>query len=77
MSGARPFFAYVSDCVSERAISIILPSNKSCHTAEVLRIIDRQFGFEVKNIQTDNGSELMDNFAEMMEDLDKTHFIIT
>ncbi len=72
--GRRVYILNAIDYVSERAISVILPSNRSCHTAEVLKIIDKLFGFEVKNIQTDNGSEFMDQFADMMDKLNKTHF---
>lgn len=70
----RVYILNAIDYVSERAISVILPSNKSCYTAEVLKAIDKRFGFTIKHIQTDNGSEFMDKFAEMMERLDKTHF---
>ena len=72
--GKRVYILNAIDYVSGKAISIILPSNKSCHTAEVLKIIDKLFGFKIKNIQTDNGSEFMDQFADMMDKLDKTHF---
>ena len=72
--GRRVYILNAIDYVSERAISIILPSNKSCYTAEVLKTIDKLFGFKIKNIQTDNGSEFMDQFADMMDKLNKTHF---
>lgn len=72
--GKRVYILNAIDYVSERAISIILPSSKSSQTAEVLKIIDELFGFKVKNIQTDNGSEFMDKFADMMGKLNKTHF---
>ena len=72
--GKRVYILNAIDYVSEKAISIILPSNKSCYTAEVLKIIDKLFGFKIKNIQTDNGSEFMDQFADMMAKLGKTHF---
>lgn len=72
--GKRVYILNAIDYVSARTISAILPSNKSCHTAEVLKKIDELFGFEIKNIQTDNGSEFMDKFAETMEKLGKTHF---
>lgn len=72
--GQRVYILNAIDYVSEKAISIILPSNKSCYTAEVLKQIDELFGFEVKNIQTDNGSEFMDQFTNMMDKLNKTHF---
>ena len=72
--GKRIYILDAIDYVSERAISIILPGSKSCHTAEVLKEIDKLFGFKVKHIQTDNGSEFMDDFAKMMDKLNKTHF---
>ncbi len=72
--GKRVYILNAIDYVSAKAISIILPSNKSHHTAEVLKEVDELFGFEVKNIQTDNGSEFMDRFAETMDKLGKTHF---
>ena len=72
--GKRVYILNAIDYVSERAISIILPTNKSCYTAEVLKTIDELFGFKIKNIQTDNGSEFMDQFADMMDKLNKTHF---
>lgn len=72
--GRRVYILNAIDYVSERAISIILSSNKSCYAAEVLKIIDKLFGFKIKNIQTDNGSEFMDKFAEMMDKQGKTHF---
>ena len=72
--GRRVYILNAIDYVSERAVSVILPSSKSCHTAEVLKIIDKLFGFKVKRVQTDNGSEFMDKFAEMMDKLGKTHF---
>lgn len=72
--GKRVYILNAIDYVSERAVSIILSSNKSPQTAEVLKMIDKLFGFKVKNIQTDNGSEFMDKFADMMDKLNKTHF---
>lgn len=72
--GKRVYILNAIDYISEKAISIILPSNKSCYTAEVLKIIDKLFGFKIKNIQTDNGSEFMDQFTDMMDKLGKTHF---
>lgn len=72
--GKRVYILNAIDYVSEKAISVILPSNKSFQTAEALKLIDERFGFIVKNIQTDNGSEFMGSFVEMMEKLDKTHF---
>ena len=72
--GKRAYILNAIDYVSGKAISIILPSNKSCHTAEVLKIIDKMFGFKVKRIQTDNGSEFMKKFADMMDELKKVHF---
>ena len=48
----RVYILNAIDYVSERAISIILPSNKSCYTAEVLKAIDKLFGFKVKNDST-------------------------
>lgn len=72
--GRRVYILNAIDYVSERAISIILPSNKSCHTAEALKTIDELFGFKIARIQTDNGSEFMNKFAEMMDKLGKTHF---
>lgn len=72
--GRRIYILNAIDYVSARAISIILPSNKSCYTAEVLKTIDDLFGFRIRRIQTDNGSEFMDKFADTMEKLHKTHF---
>lgn len=72
--GRRVYILNAIDYVSEKAISIILPSNKSCYTAEVLKTIDKLFGYRVKRVQTDNGSEFMDQFADMMAKLNKTHF---
>ena len=72
--GRRVYILNAIDYVSAKAISIILPSSKSYQTAKVLEQIDELFGFEVKNIQTDNGSEFMGSFADMMEKLSKTHF---
>ena len=72
--GKRTYILNAVDYVSEKAISVILPSNKSCYTAEVLNKIDELFGFKIKHIQTDNGSEFMDKFANTMEKLSKTHF---
>lgn len=72
--GRRAYILNAIDYVSGKAISTILPSNKSCHTAEVLKQIDTLFGFKIKNIQTDNGSEFMGQFADMMNKLNKTHF---
>lgn len=72
--GRRVYILNAIDYVSEKAISIILPGSKSKHTAMVLEQIDDLFGFKIKNIQTDNGSEFMNQFAETMDKLNKTHF---
>ena len=72
--GKRVYILNAIDYVSAKAISIILPSNKSYQTAKALERVDELFGFKVKNIQTDNGSEFMGYFADMMEKLGKTHF---
>lgn len=72
--GRRVYILNAIDYVTSKAISVILPSSKSCYTAEVLSRIDDLFGFEVKHIQTDNGSEFMDRFEDMMDKLGKTHF---
>lgn len=72
--GKRVYILNAIDYVTARAVSVILPSNKACYTSEILKEVDKRFGFEVKHIQTDNGSEFMGDFAEMMEKLDKTHF---
>lgn len=72
--GKRIYILNAIDYVSAKTVSTILPSNKSRQTAKVLEQIDEMFGFEVKNIQTDNGSEFMGSFADAMEKLGKTHF---
>ena len=72
--GKRRYILNAIDYVSEKAISIALVSGKSYHTAEVLKRIDQLFGFKVKHIQTDNGSEFMNDFATTMDRLNKTHF---
>lgn len=72
--GKRIYILNAIDYVSAKAISIILPSNKSCQTAKVLKYIDDLFGFKIKNIQTDNGSEFMGSFTDEMQKLGKTHF---
>lgn len=72
--GRRVYILNAIDYVSSKAISIILPSNKAHYTAAALNDIDRLFGFKVKHIQTDNGSEFMGEFADMMDKLGKAHF---
>lgn len=72
--GKRVYILNAIDYISAKAISIILPGNKSYQTAAILEKIDQLFGFSVKHIQTDNGSEFMDKFADMMDKLGKTHF---
>ncbi|NLA63400.1 MAG: transposase family protein [Bacteroidales bacterium] len=72
--GKRVYILNAIDYVSAKAISIILPSNKSHQTAKVLEQIDELFGFYIKNVQTDNGSEFMGSFADEMQRLGKTHF---
>ena len=72
--GKRIYILNAIDYVSEKAISTILPGSKSCQTAEVLERIDQLFDFKVKCVQTDNGSEFMNEFATMMNKLNKTHF---
>ena len=72
--GKRVYILNAIDYIASKAISIILPSNKSCYTAEVLKRIDDLFGFEVKRIQTDNGSEFMDCFADTIDKLGKIQF---
>ena len=72
--GKRIYVLNAIDYVSTKAISIILPSNKSHQTAKALERVDEMFGFRIKNIQTDNGSEFMGAFADTMDKLGKTHF---
>ena len=72
--GRRIYILNAIDYVSAKAVSVILPSNKACYTATFLNEIDRLFGFKIKRIQTDNGSEFMGEFADMMDKLNKIHF---
>ena len=72
--GKRVYILNAIDYVSAKVVLIILPSNKAWYTANALERIDELFGFKIKNIQTDNGSEFMGKFADTMAKLNKTHF---
>ena len=72
--GKRVYILNAIDYISARAVSVILPSNKACYTATILKDIDKLFKFKIKHIQTDNGSEFMGEFANTIDKLNKTHF---
>jgi len=72
--GKRVYILNAIDYVSGKAASVILPSNKSLYCANFLEQLDKQMGFKVERILTDNGSEFLSYFHSKMERLGKEHF---
>lgn len=67
---------YILNCIdyiSEKAYSIIIPNKSSVSTAKVLASLTKIFGFNIKAIQTDNGSEFAARFHEMASSLGVKH----
>lgn len=67
---------YILNCidyVSSVAYSFILPNKSSQSTANILCQLSELFGFEIKAIQTDNGSEFTARFHEAAERMNIKH----
>lgn len=61
------------DYISEKAYSVILPNKSSTSTASILPKLESILGFNIKAIQTDNGSEFAARFHETANKLGFKH----
>lgn len=68
---------YILNCIDYKtgiATSRLLNNGKSLSTANFLEELPSLFGFPIKAIQTDNGTEFMANFHDRTKDMGITHF---
>lgn len=72
--GKKLYILNAIDYVSGKAISIALPNKKATTVANAIRNIDEQFDFTIKHIQTDNGTEFMAEFEDVLDKIGKVHF---
>lgn len=67
---------YILNCidyVSEVAHSYLLPNKSSVATANILKQLPELYGYTIKAIQTDNGSEFTSRFHEAAEQMNIKH----
>jgi len=75
--GGRKIYQFTAiDVLSKRRVLKYYPSLASANGAAFLRHCIARFGFVIKNVQTDNGSEFLKHFDALCTELNLPHYFI-
>lgn len=77
LPGGRKLFQFTAiDVLSKRRVLEVYPSQSSRNGRLFLESCLKQFPFEIKAVQTDNGSEFQKEFAKQCQELNLPHYYI-
>lgn len=75
--GGKKFYQFTAiDVLSKKRVLRVYSSLSSRNGAHFLQECLKSFDFEIKNIQTDNGSEFFGEFDKLCQKLDIPHYFI-
>jgi transposase InsO family protein len=75
--GGRKFYQFTAiDVLSKKRVLRVYSSPSSRNGAGFLQECIKNFDFEIKNIQTDNGSEFLGEFDKLCQKLNIPHYFI-
>lgn len=75
--GGRKFYQFTAiDVLGKKRVLRVYPSLSSKNGARFLQECINNFDFEIKNIQTDNGSEFLGEFDKLCKKLNIPHYFI-
>jgi len=75
--GGRKFYQFTAiDVLSKKRVLRVYSSLSSRNGADFLQECINNFGFAIKNIQTDNGSEFLKEFDKLCKELNIPHYFI-
>jgi len=76
-TGGKRFYQFTAiDVLSKQRVLRVYASLSSRNGAHFLQICINNFDFEIKNIQTDNGSEFLGEFDKLCKQLNIPHYFI-
>jgi transposase len=75
--GGKKFYQFTAiDVLSKKRVLRVYPSLSSRNGADFLQKCVNNFDFEIRNIQTDNGSEFLGEFNKLCKRLNIPHYFI-
>lgn len=76
-TGGKRFYQFTAiDVLGKKRVLRIYSSQSSRNGADFLRECINNFDFEIKNVQTDNGSEFLGEFDKLCKKLNIPHYFI-
>jgi len=75
--GGKKFYQFTAiDVLGKKRVLRVYSSSSSRNSARFLQECVNNFDFEIKNIQTDNGSEFLGEFDKLCKELNIPHYFI-
>ncbi len=76
-TGGKKFYQFTAiDVLTKKRVLRVYPSQSSRNGAGFIQECVNNFDFEIKNIQTDNGSEFLGEFDKLCKQLNIPHYFI-